>query len=212
MSRELAGIGLRFYDEAVEWTKGGRSLVNEVMAADVLGTLVEHHRRFLNFLSARMPSREIAEDLLQAAFVRGLERGGELRDGESAVTWFYRLLRNALIDFYRHRAAEQRALERQGMETAISTEVDAALEAAVCECVHGLILTLKDEYAEILRAVEMEGRGVAEVAHEFRIAPGNAAVRLHRARQALKERLKIACGTCTEHGCLDCTCTRKATE
>ena len=70
MSRQLAGIRLRFYDEAVEWTKGGRSLVNEVMAADVLGTLVEHHRRFLNFLSARVRSREIAEDLLQVASLR----------------------------------------------------------------------------------------------------------------------------------------------
>jgi len=78
-----------------------------------VGTLVEYHRRFLNFLAARAGSREIAEDLLQAAFVRGLERGGELRDSESAVAWFYRLLCNALIDFYRHRAAERRALERQ---------------------------------------------------------------------------------------------------
>lgn len=161
---------------------------------------MEHHRRFLNFLAARVDSREIAEDLLQAAFVRGLERGGGLHDGESAVAWFYRLLRNALVDFYRHRAAEQRALERQGVEATTSTGVDAAMEAAVCECVHGLIPTLKNEYAEILRAVELEGRGVSEVARELAITPANAAVCLHRARQALKERLVAGSSVSTGEG------------
>lgn len=120
--------------------------MGELMSPDVVGTLVEHHRRFLNFLATRVGKREIAEDLLQAAFVRGFERGGELRDGESAVAWFYRLLRNALIDFYRHRDAERRALGRQGVESITSGEIDTILEAAVCECVHGLIPTLKDEY------------------------------------------------------------------
>jgi RNA polymerase sigma-70 factor (ECF subfamily) len=83
---------------------------------------------------------------------------------------------------------------------------DAELEAAVCECVHGLIPTLKDEYAAILRTAEIEGVPVTETARRFGITPANAAVRLHRARQALKQRLETTCGTCTEHGCLDCSC------
>jgi RNA polymerase sigma-70 factor (ECF subfamily) len=31
-------------------------------------------------------------------------------------------------------------------------------------------------------------------------------VRLHRARQALRNNLEQACGVCTKHGCLNCTC------
>lgn len=71
---------------------------------------------------------------------------------------------------------------------------------------HALIPTLKDEYAGILRAVEMEGASVGDVAARLDITPRNAAVRLHRARQALRKRLETTCGTCTEHGCLDCSC------
>ena len=52
--------------------------------------LVESHRQFLSFLEKRVKSRAVAEDILQSAFVRGLERGAELRDEESAVAWFYR--------------------------------------------------------------------------------------------------------------------------
>lgn len=83
---------------------------------------------------------------------------------------------------------------------------DPEMEAAVCACVHGLIPTLKSDYADILRATEMQGEAVADVAVRLGITPGNAAVRLYRARQALKQRLETTCGTCTEHGCLDCSC------
>ncbi len=82
---------------------------------------------------------------------------------------------------------------------------DAELEAAVCECVYGLMPTLKPEYRDILHAIEIEGQTVAEMATRFSITRGNAAVRLHRARPALRKQLEVACGTCTEHGCLDCS-------
>jgi RNA polymerase sigma factor (sigma-70 family) len=179
--------------------------MTEALAPDVVTVLVDHHRRFLRFLEARAGSRAVAEDILQAAYVKGIERGGELRDTESAVAWFYRLLRNALIDYYRRQDAENRAMARHADEGR-EESVDAELEAAVCECVHGLIATLKDDYAAILRASEIDGVPVAEAARRFGITPGNAAVRLYRARQALKQRLETTCGTCTEHGCLDCSC------
>jgi RNA polymerase sigma-70 factor (ECF subfamily) len=180
--------------------------MRETIDPDVLGTLVEHHRRFLRFLEARVGSREVAEDLLQAAFVKGLERGGDLHDGENVVAWFYRLLRNALVDHWRHRDVERRGLEREATEAANEVTPPPELEAALCECVHGLIPTLKEEYVEILRRVEIDGRSVGDAAADLGITPGNAAVRLHRARHALRQRLQTTCGTCTEHGCLECVC------
>jgi RNA polymerase sigma-70 factor (ECF subfamily) len=178
----------------------------ESVAPHVLEVLVGDHRRFLAFLERRVGSRAAAEEVLQTAFVKSIERGGDLREAESAVAWFYRLLRNALVDFYRHRDAERRALDRHAVESTAEATPDPELEAAICECVHALIPTLKDEYAGILRAVEMEGEPLGAAARRLRITPGNAAVRLHRARRALRDRLETACGTCTEHGCLDCTC------
>ena len=123
--------------------------MTEALTPEVVDVLVERHRRFLQFLEPRVGSRAVAEELLQAAFVKAVERGNELRDGESAVAWFYKLLRNALVDFYRHRDAKRRAMERHASETQVTTERDPALDAAICECVHGLIPTLKAEYAEI---------------------------------------------------------------
>jgi RNA polymerase sigma factor (sigma-70 family) len=173
----------------------------------VTRALVENHRHFLAFLERRVGNRAVAEELLQAAFVRSLEKSGALREGESAVAWFYRLLRNALIDHYRRQAAEGRALEREARE---ATEVgpDPELKEAICACVGELLPTLKPEYAQLLRQVDLEERSVPEVAAEVGITPNNAGVRLHRARQALKHQLERSCGTCATHGCLDCSCHR----
>ncbi|MEX2145880.1 MAG: hypothetical protein WED01_02575 [Candidatus Rokuibacteriota bacterium] len=60
----------------------------EQLSPAVLATLVEHHRRFRDVLERRAGSRAAAEELLQAAPVKAVERGGELRDRESAVAWF----------------------------------------------------------------------------------------------------------------------------
>lgn len=180
----------------------------EAMAVEgeaVTRALVENHRRFLAFLERRVGSPAVAEELLQAAYVRTLEKGGELREGESAVAWFYRLLRNALIDHYRKQAAEGRALEREARE-ATEAGPDPELKETVCACMGQLLPTLKPEYSELLRQVDLEERSVPEVAAEAGITPNNAGVRLHRARQALKRQLERSCGTCATHGCLDCSC------
>ncbi|ATB45410.1 RNA polymerase sigma factor [Corallococcus macrosporus] len=172
---------------------------------EVVRALVDNHRQFLAFVERRVGSRAIAEEILQAAFVRTLEKGGALEEGEGAVAWFYRLLRNALVDHYRRQAAEGRALEREARESVVATE-DPELKQAVCACVGELLPTLKPEYADILRRVDLEERGVPDVAREDGITANNAGVRLYRARQALKKQLERSCGTCASHGCLDCSC------
>ncbi|MFY0525887.1 RNA polymerase sigma factor [Archangium gephyra] len=171
----------------------------------VVESLVGNHRRFLGFLERRVGSRAVAEEILQAAYVRTLEKGGDLEEGEGAVAWFYRLLRNALVDHYRRQGAEGRALEREARE-ASELGPDPELTQTVCACIHDLLPALKPEYAEMVRQVDLEGRGVPEVAREAGITANNAGVRLHRARQALKKQLERSCGTCASHGCLDCTC------
>ena len=174
---------------------------------EVLKALVDNHRRFLAFLEKRVESREVAEDILQDGFVKALERAGEVRQDGSIIAWFYRLLRNAVTDHYRHRGAESRAMEQAAGREETSEEMDdRELFATVCGCVLGLMETLKPEYASALRAVELEETPVADYAVTAGITSGNAAVRVHRAREALRKQVIRCCGTCAEHGCEECGC------
>ncbi|WP_338870546.1 RNA polymerase sigma factor [Myxococcus stipitatus] len=171
----------------------------------VTRALVDNHRQFLAFVERRVGNRATAEEILQSAFVKSLEKGGTLSDAEGAVTWFYRLLRNAMVDHYRRQQVEGRALEREAREAEEPSE-DPELKQAVCACVGKLLPTLKPEYAEMVRQVDLEERAVPDVAREAGITPNNAGVRLHRARQALKKQLERSCGSCASHGCLNCSC------
>lgn len=73
-------------------------------------------------------------------------------------------------------------------------------------CVTRLADTLKPEYRDALQRIEVEGVGVKDYALEAGISSSNAAVRVFRAREALRKQLARSCGTCAEHGCFDCTC------
>lgn len=186
---------------------GGDDTDASVPPPDVVRVLVDNHRQFLGFLEKRVGSRSQAEDILQDAFVRGLDNAGSIRDGEAATAWFYRLLRNAIVDRARRRGAESRALERAAVEPELlSPANDRELMDTVCGCVTSLLDTLKPEYADALRHVDVGGAAVRDWANTAGITANNAAVRLHRARQALRRQVERTCGTCATHGCFDCHC------
>lgn len=172
------------------------------MSAAALDRLLANRAQFLAFVRKRVSTPESAEDILQAAFVKGLERGGE-SDEESAVRWFYRVLRNAIIDHYRRDGAARRALEELAVEP-----MPEPVREEVCGCLGGAIETLKPEYRDALRLVDLAERPLAELARQAGITEGNAAVRVHRARAALRKQITESCGACAEHGCLDCQCKR----
>lgn len=178
--------------------------------AAVLQALVDSHREFLAFVESRLGDRAAAEDLLQDAFVRGMERGGELHSDESARAWFYRLLRNAIVDRHRRQTTRDRHLDALAAELAdAQAEADGDADRAVCACVARLVGTLKPEHAAALRRIELDGVAVKDFAREIGITETNAGVRVFRARQALRRQVAQACGTCAEHGCVDCTCKQR---
>ena len=181
--------------------------VEKALSSEVIQSLVTSHREFARFLERRVGSKADAEDILQEAFVRGVQRAGSVREGESATAWFYRVLRNAVVDHHRRRGAEARGSEALGRELDIA-EPAPEVHSAICSCVRTLAETLKPEYAAALQRIEVDGVTLQDFATEAGISTNNAAVRVHRAREALRKRVTTSCGTCAEHGCLDCTCAK----
>jgi RNA polymerase sigma-70 factor (ECF subfamily) len=168
--------------------------------------LLDNHRAFLRYLERRVGDRALAEDLLQDAFAKVVARPGQAPSDEGVVPWFYRTLRNAAIDQFRRRGAADRAHESFARELETHETPAPEREREICACVSRLASTLKPEYAEALQAIEVGGTPVKTFAEQKGLSSGNAAVRVFRAREALKKRVSESCGTCAEHGCFDCTC------
>jgi RNA polymerase sigma-70 factor (ECF subfamily) len=171
-----------------------------------LALLLENHRAFLAYLTRRVGDPAVAEDLLQDAFARVVARPDQAPEGEAIVPWFYRTLRNAAIDRFRRQGTASRALEAFARELESTDSVSPDTRNEVCQCVTRLAGSLKPEYAEALQAIEVEGLPVKQFAERRGLSSGAAAVRVFRAREALKKRVAQSCGVCAEHGCIDCTC------
>jgi RNA polymerase sigma factor (sigma-70 family) len=178
----------------------------DTISWEALQSLLSRRMEFLGFLEKRVGSRATAEDILQSAFVRGIERGGEIREEESVVAWFYRLLRNAVIDHYRREASSGRAMEGFARELEGAEIPSPDLRNEICQCVSRVLTELKPEYREALEVVDVGEASLTELATRTGISANNAGVRVHRARQALQKQVKLTCGACAEHGCLDCRC------
>lgn len=172
----------------------------------IVALLQGEQQRFLAFLTPRLGSREAARDMLQNALLKAFEKGESLREGESATAWFFRILRNALVDAYRHADAERRALEGHAREVTLSEGEARELEHQVCACVEQLTQAVKPEYAAVVQAVDLQGQSISEYAAASGLSAGNVRVRLHRARAAMERRLIEMCGTCCAQGCQDCRC------
>lgn len=183
---------------------GPREATTPASSSEAVRRLVDHRHEFLGFLERRLGSRALAEDILQEAFARGMVKAEQLQQEESAVAWFYRVLRNAVTDHQRRQGAAARRLDQLAHELAEPQQPEA--HAAVCQCVTGLAATLKPEYAAALQAVEVEGIAVKDFAAAAGISPNNAGVRVFRAREALKLEVQRCCGSCADDDCRDCTC------
>lgn len=178
--------------------------------ADVVATLVANHRAFLAFVERRVRDRDVAEEILQNAFVKSVDKFEAVR--ETALGWFYTVLRNAIVDYRRRQAVADRRLESFAVAAETSEARDDELYGVVCACVAELARTLKPEYADALTKIEIEGVTVKDYAAQLGISSSNAGVRVFRAREALRKQLVRACGTCATHGCLDCTCSQAPAE
>ena len=180
---------------------------------EMITALVTERVRFHRFVAARIGDSATADDILQESLLRAFERSADLRRAESAVAWFYRILRNAVVDHYRKKGSESQRMgkflaDMQARGEDVATPPDD-WDAAVCACFHGLLPSLKPRYAEVIRRIDLRGESKRDVARDLKTSRATMDVLLYRARSALRERLEIFCGACSRERCLECSCERR---
>jgi RNA polymerase sigma factor (sigma-70 family) len=190
--------------------QSGRTAADPATLDALMQRLLAEQSAFRAFLRKRLSDDALVEDLLQQSLVKAVERGHELHNRDSAVSWFYRILRNAVVDYYRSHAADRRKVNGLLEELVTSGEDTMPgldeVRPTLCACLAPLVTQLRPAYAELIRRIDLEGESPAAVARELNVTSNNLTVRLHRARQALRATLEKTCGICTKHGCLNCTC------
>lgn len=166
--------------------------------------LTRHLDAFTAFVRSRTGDPELAADLVQECLLKALRTENAPQDEEGAVTWFYRVLRNAIIDAHRRHGTREQALDQ--LEFELPLQATPEDERDVCQCVLRLLPGLPAGDAALLRAVDLEGGSVTEMARTAGQRVNTLNVKLLRARRKLKQELEKVCRACATHGCLDCDC------
>jgi RNA polymerase sigma-70 factor (ECF subfamily) len=150
--------------------------------------------RHLRYLVARLRSRDDAEDVLQDFTVKALQGAGRIDEGR-VDAWLGVSLRNALFDRYRRDGARKRLNEAAAAEPSPADDPEEAADAPL-NCLAESIAQLKESYATVLRRAELEEAPLRTVAEELGLTANNAAVRVHRAREALRQAMLARCQAC----------------
>jgi RNA polymerase sigma-70 factor (ECF subfamily) len=130
-------------------------------------------------------SRADAEDAVQTAALRGLERLLSYDATRPFKGWWFAILRNCCID----------SLRRARRDPASSAEVDIVDDRSTdaapdWKALDRALETLSDSHRDIVRMRYFGELSYAEIADALQIPAGTVMSRLHHARQALAAKLK----------------------
>jgi RNA polymerase sigma-70 factor (ECF subfamily) len=157
--------------------------------------------RHLRYLRSRLPSPEDAEDALQDATLKLIRHADMFKKTECPDAWIGVALRNTVIDRYRRAAAQRRLAETLSIEPAASTESEEEDTLTPIACLKAALPSLKNEYAQLLQQVYLGDVSLSDVARHEQLTCNNVAVRLHRARNALRQKMQRQCPICPLEDC-----------
>lgn len=167
-------------------------LVRALQAGDeeAFGVLVE---RYLDSAYAVALSvlrhEQDAEDGVQAAFIRALERIDQLRPGSPFGPWFYRVLRSTCLNLRRRESLRSHA--PLPLAAASGSDPGRELERRLRrERVLNALEQLPEMQRWAVLLYDLEGYDHGEIAEIMEIAPGTSRANLHHGRKNLRRLLQ----------------------
>lgn len=133
-------------------------------------------------------TKDEAQDILQEAFVKVWKKLNEYDDGIKFSSWLYRIVHNQTIDCWRKNMKHIRDTEDISHKSDIETS-DGKLDEQKSDLesdLNKLLDVLPLKYKEILILKYYENLSYDEISDVLKLAPGTVAIRLNRAKKALK--------------------------
>ncbi|MBW2390091.1 MAG: sigma-70 family RNA polymerase sigma factor [Deltaproteobacteria bacterium] len=165
--------------------------------------LVERHqRRVFRLLMRMMGTREEAEDVSQETFLSLHRHGKRFRSEARFSTFVYRVAANAALNRRRSLGRARARTERFAVRQAGGDNLpysprdpeDAALGNELSQRVRDALQTLTPSLRMPVVLYDIEGLAYGEIAEILGVAEGTIKSRIHRARKALREELRVALG------------------
>jgi RNA polymerase sigma factor (sigma-70 family) len=171
-----------------------------VYATDFENDFLPLIKQAYNFAYRLCYDEDEAKDLVQDTYIKAFRFYESFQRGTNAKAWLFRILKNTFINDYRKKSKEPAKYDYQEMEEyynaeGATVEPDKALRIETVNDLMGDEMTLalqslQDDFKEIIILCDLEDFKYEEIAEILSIPVGTVRSRLHRARHALKEKIR----------------------
>lgn len=173
-------------------------IISRVLSGDhqAYSGLVERYQNYVFTLTMRfIKSREDAEEVSQDIFVKAFRSLADFRGASKFSTWLYTIVNTTCITFLRKKKPETYSLDHEKVFE-VADSKDSGFRANLVEqksrinMVNEAIALLHHDDAEIITLFYKSEQSLEEIGQVLGVDPKTAKVRLHRARQRLKEKME----------------------
>ena len=162
----------------------------------VFAQLVERYQSYVFTLALRMiESREDAEEVSQDIFVKAYRSLADFRGDSKFSTWLYTIVRTSCITFLRKKKLDTTSIDNE--KTFIQVEnQESGFKANLIEqksrhaMVNKAIQMLSPDDAQIITLFYKSEQSLDEMGIILGLEPNTVKVKLHRARQRLREKME----------------------
>jgi RNA polymerase sigma-70 factor (ECF subfamily) len=175
-----------------------KEIISQVLSGDqqAYAGLVNRYQNYVFTLSLRFTkNREDAEEVSQDIFVKAYRSLSDFRGASKFSTWLYTIVNNTCITFLRKKKLVTHSLDNEKVFEAADNQ-DSGFSANQVEqksrstMVNNAIAMLGPDDAEIITLFYKAEQSLDEIGEILGLDPKTAKVRLHRARQRLKEKME----------------------
>jgi RNA polymerase sigma factor (sigma-70 family) len=158
--------------------------------------LVERYRNYVFTLALRFTgNREDAEEMAQDIFVKAYRSLADFRGASKFSTWLYTIVHNTCISFLRKKKIGLEPIDRANTQMQVEDR-ESGFNANIVEqkskhaMVNQAIRLLSPDDHQVISLFYKGEQSLDEIGRIMGLEPNTVKVRLHRARQRLKEKME----------------------
>lgn len=177
---------------------GDNEIIDKVLRGDqsLYAHLVKRYQNFVFTIALRYtPNREDAEEIAQDVFVKAYRSLADFRGESKFSTWLYTIVTTTCITFLRKKKVTIHSLNNEHVFEAADNQNSAfkanqVEQKSKAQAINEAIKLLSVDDARIITLFYQAEQSLEEIGRIIGIDPNTAKVKLHRARQRLKEKME----------------------
>ena len=139
------------------------------------------------FVVRHIGDEDVAKDIVQDIFFKLFERGHSLPDNFQLKSWFYRVARNAAVDYLRHLQVEDKYKFLMAEAMISISDIDEEIDEQVYAKVNLAIESLPEQCRLIIKLNVLEGKKYQEIAEELGITVNTIRTQVSRGYKKLRD-------------------------